>query len=165
MIYLKDYVYPHKFPLDKKLWYPSVSAVNLGQNNHLAFSFYKGMRIFCAEERQMYEWKPVVAGDSTLLNANFTYPAGSPAVNGVVYEGSTYNFVRILEAENLDLSDFLTPGDIRDFITLNDLTTYEVKNIHSDEIGNVYKNETYNASTKTKTFNFKKYIKSDISNN
>lgn len=91
---------PASMPLDAKLWVKSsVDLESLGSANNLAYTYYKGMRIYCADEKEIYEWMPVSEAGSlpSLLDDNFTYPSGYN-INGVNYSNVAYNLFKIPQA-------------------------------------------------------------------
>lgn len=93
---------PASLPLDAKLWVKSrVELESLGTDNNLAYTYYKGMRIYCANEKEIYEWMPVREGNSlglsVLLDSDFTYPTGY-IINEVNYGGVAYNLFRVPQA-------------------------------------------------------------------
>lgn len=93
---------PASLPLDAKLWVKSkVEIESLGPSNNLAYTYYKGMRIYCADEKEIYEWMPVeegrLRGLTPLLSSEFTYPLGY-IVNGIDYSEIAYNLFKIPQA-------------------------------------------------------------------
>lgn len=144
-----------QIPLDKKLWIKSKSNLNLDGDNSLAFSFYFGMRVYCAEEKETYEWRPV-SGETTegLLSEDFVYP--NPfIVNGVSYGGTAYNFFKVMAAEDIDLSNYVQFEDIENFITLEDIPPVTGQNIGDEGIG-IY------STTEDNTLKFKKISSSSL---
>lgn len=88
-------IIPSQIPLNNKEYFLSESILSdLGDNNELAFTYYKGMLAYCAEENTWYEWKEVEPNDNTLLPINFTYPNGWIA-EGIDYSNKLYNFNKI----------------------------------------------------------------------
>lgn len=93
---------PSNLPLDAKLWIKSSEDLeNLGFDNNLAYTYYRGMRVYCADEREIYEWMRVEDGNNlglpNLPTSIFTYPAGY-IVNDVNYSNDTYCFFKIPQA-------------------------------------------------------------------
>lgn len=81
-------------PLDAKLYSLSESALeDLGANSNLAYTYYKGMRVYCAEEQSTWEWREVQEeeDEDPLLDIGFIYPSNL-TVNGVNYSNKEYNF-------------------------------------------------------------------------
>lgn len=84
-----------QIPLSVKEYFPDeASMLNLGQDNHKAYSYFKGMIVYCVEERKRYEWREVLEDEPVagMLEDGFTYPNGLSPVFGVDYSGKTYNF-------------------------------------------------------------------------
>lgn len=103
---------PSNLPLDAKLWIKSKTEISsLGINDNLAYTYYKGMRIYCANEKEIYEWMPVIEGNlrglTPLLSSVFTYPSGY-IVNDINYSGITYNLFKIPQAWDIVIPD--VPG-------------------------------------------------------
>lgn len=83
-----------QIPLDYKAYcLNEATLADLGLSNNLAYTYYDGLRIFCQEERTMYEWKEVPVGqeDTGLVVSDFTYPSGV-VCNGIDYSGKSFNF-------------------------------------------------------------------------
>lgn len=69
-----------QIPLDQKTYFVNEAALaDLGSDNNLAFSYYKGMQVYCVTEKTRYEWEESLTG---LLPVSFTYP-NNLIVNGV----------------------------------------------------------------------------------
>lgn len=103
---------PSNLPLDAKLWVKSKTEISsLGINDNLAYTYYKGMRIYCANEKEIYEWMPVVEGNLRglipLLFSAFTYPLGYN-VNDINYSGIAYNLFKIPQAWDIVIPE--VPG-------------------------------------------------------
>lgn len=103
---------PASLPLDAKLWVKSkVQLQSLGPSNNLAYTYYKGMRIYCADEKEIYEWMPDTEGRSKgltpLLSSAFTYPLGYN-VNDINYSGIAYNLFKIPQAWDIVIPE--VPG-------------------------------------------------------
>lgn len=113
-------------PLDAKLYALSESQLeSLGIGNNLAYTYYKGMRVYCANERTIWEWRqPDNPGETGLLPSHFVYPTGL-IINGINYGDQEYNFFPVLQA-----SDIVIPS----------VPVYSVNNV-GDGAG-VYKNTT-----------------------
>lgn len=93
---------PASVPLDAKLWVKTSGNIEtLGPSNNLAYTYYRGMRIYCAEERTIYEWMPSSQGNAlgldSLLDEDFTYPLNY-VINEVNYGGVAYNLFRVPQA-------------------------------------------------------------------
>lgn len=84
---------PAQVPLDDKTYKINEAALqDLGVDNTLAYTYHKGLRVLCIEERTIYEWKEMEAGDVGLLPSDFVYPDGVVEY-GVDYSNKAYNFV------------------------------------------------------------------------
>ena len=96
---------PAQLALDAKTVVTTLSELEtLGTNNNLAYTYYKGMPVICAENLGLYRWRPVNEGETGgTLPSNFTYPAGIVSEDGVVYSNIAYNFFKetVLTVENL----------------------------------------------------------------
>lgn len=80
-------------PLDAKAWTKtSAFLTNLGVNDNLAYSYYKGLKVYCADENVTYIWRlPLNEEEEGLLENNFVYPADL-TINGINYSIGSYNF-------------------------------------------------------------------------
>lgn len=80
-------------PLDSKRHILNEAAlIDLGLNNNLAYIYYDGLIVYCAEEGTRYQWKEISVGVGPgLLNDDFVYPPGI-IVNGIDYSNKSYNF-------------------------------------------------------------------------
>ena len=89
-------------PLDAKLYALSESQLeSLGIGNNLAYTYYKGMRVYCANERTIWEWRqPDNPGETGLLPSHFVYPTGL-IINGINYGDQEYNFFPVLQASDI----------------------------------------------------------------
>lgn len=84
---------PAQVPLDDKTYKINEAALqDLGVDNTLAYTYHKGLRVLCIEERTIYEWKEMEVGDVGLLPSDFVYPDGVVEY-GVDYSNKAYNFV------------------------------------------------------------------------
>ena len=96
---------PAQLALDAKSVVTTISELQtLGTNNNLAYTYYKGMPVICAENLGLYRWRPAEEGETGgTLPSNFTYPAGIVSEDGVVYSNIAYNFFKetTLTIENL----------------------------------------------------------------
>ena len=109
---------PSQIPLNAKGNIESEAVLkDLGTNNNLAFTYEKGLIVYCISEGTRYEWKNVNIGaeDTGLLTTDFIYPDGLIA-NGIDYSLKRYNFFKvnneiyIESGENTTVSgDGLTP--------------------------------------------------------
>ena len=93
---------PSQYPLDAKLYALSEFQLqSLGINNNLAYTYYKGMRVYCANERTIWEWRqPNNPGETGLLPSHFVYPTGL-IVNDIDYGNQEYNFFPVLQASDI----------------------------------------------------------------
>lgn len=96
---------PAQLALDAKSVVTSLSQLQtLGSNNNLAYTYFKGMLVYCAEDNSFYMWRPAEVGDPPgTLAANFTYPNGIVSEDGVIYSNAAYNFFKVtyITLENL----------------------------------------------------------------
>ena len=93
---------PSLIPLDVKLYTTSkANLLDLGVNNNLAYTYYLGMRVYCATEREIWEWRQeLIPTENRLLPTNFTYPNGL-IVNDIDYSNQSYNFFKVLQASDI----------------------------------------------------------------
>lgn len=121
---------PSQIPQDKKLWVEKLSDLTLGQNNNLAYAFYKGLRVYVADERKFFEWMEVTSEtEGKHFPQDFTYPTGH-IVNGVNYSQKVYNLVEVVEDE-FDitiLDDYYTKEQVDDLIA-NFITAEDIPDI------------------------------------
>jgi hypothetical protein len=68
---------PSQLALDAKSVVTTLSQLQtLGASNNLAYTYYKGMNVFCTENSSFYMWRPAEVGETGgTLASNFTYPA------------------------------------------------------------------------------------------
>jgi hypothetical protein len=87
---------PSRIPLDAKVYKLSqADLANLGPGNNLAYTYFKGMIAYCAQEQTRWEWRELnFPGEVGLMPSNFTYPSGL-TVFGVNYSYKVYNFFPI----------------------------------------------------------------------
>ncbi len=87
---------PAQVPLDAKVLVASQSVLaNLGPAGNLAYTYYKGMIAYCAQEQTRWEWRePNYPGEIGLMLSNFVYPSGL-TVFGINYSNKAYNFFPI----------------------------------------------------------------------
>lgn len=95
IINLNTGIYPNaQIPLDAKLYFKTISEMqSLGNNNYKAYSYYKGMVVYCVEDAKTYVWDEYdenIRYRGLLLN-DFVYPQGI-IVNGIDYSNKRYNF-------------------------------------------------------------------------
>lgn len=134
-------------PNDPKGWVKNkTELVSLGASNHKAFIYYEGLRVYCAENKEIFEWREELIPGETggLVVTSFTYPTGLN-INNVDYGDRVFNFFKVL-----------TPEDIA-----GGLQTYQVANIPGLGQG-VYFNTTTPALN-TKQFNFKRFRSNNLS--
>jgi hypothetical protein len=83
-----------QIPLDAKVYAAFLSELTtLGTSNYLAYSYYEGLIVYCAEDEIHYQWREERAPGELqgLLAESFTYPGGV-SNNGITYGGRTFNF-------------------------------------------------------------------------
>lgn len=90
-------------PNDPKTWvYSKSQLLDLGVGNYVAFTFYDKMKVSCALENEVWEWREALPDEEGLRPFNFTYPSPLIIAN-VDYSGKEYNFFKVtnVTAENL----------------------------------------------------------------
>lgn len=100
---------PTGIPLDSKAWVKSKSTLtSYGDNNNLAYTYYKGLRVYCAEDKEIFEWMPVSEGNALKLQAlstkSFTYP-NNYIIGDINYSLIEYNFFLIPQAWDIQIPD------------------------------------------------------------
>ena len=83
-----------QIPLDVKEYIQNESLLsNLGVNGQLAYTYTKGLVVYCIEESTRWEWTEVKPGleDTGLINQDFIYPDNHVAF-GMDYSNKRYNF-------------------------------------------------------------------------
>lgn len=83
-----------QIPLDVKGYSLSEDTLqDLGENNYLAFSYHKGLTVFCLNEGTRWEWREPEIGETEipLLAEDFIYPPNHSAF-GVDYSNKAFNF-------------------------------------------------------------------------
>ena len=86
-----------QIPLDVKEYVQNESLLsNLGVNGQLAYTYTKGLVVYCIEESTRWEWTEVKPGleDTGLINQDFIYPDNHIAF-GIDYSNKRYNFVKV----------------------------------------------------------------------
>lgn len=86
-----------QIPLDVKEYVLNEATLkDLGTSNNLAYTYVKGLIIYCFAENTRYEWNEVPSGleNTGLLPTDFTYPNGVVAF-GVTYSNKKYNFFKV----------------------------------------------------------------------
>lgn len=128
---------PAQLPLDAKTTVATLSELEtLGTNDNLAFTYYKGMLVYCTENDKFYQWRPVEEGDTGgTLASDFTYPNGIISEDGIDYSNAIYNFFEKV---------YLTPENVENFVNLYNVgngskiykegTRFDLKTISSPNI-------------------------------
>jgi hypothetical protein len=83
-----------QIPLDVKEYSNNESLLsNLGVNGQLAYTYTKGLVVYCIEESTRWEWTEVKPGleDTGLINQDFIYSDNHIAF-GIDYSNKRYNF-------------------------------------------------------------------------
>jgi hypothetical protein len=83
-----------QIPLDAKVYAAFLSELTtLGASNYLAYSYYEGLIVYCAENEIHYQWREERGSGELqgLLTESFTYPGGV-SNNGITYGERTFNF-------------------------------------------------------------------------
>ena len=86
-----------QIPLDVKEYIQNESLLsNLGVNGQLAYTYTKGLVVYCIKESTRWEWTEVKPGleDTGLINQDFIYPDNHVAF-GIDYSNKRYNFVKV----------------------------------------------------------------------
>ena len=86
-----------QIPLDVKTYVADEDTLSyLGTSDNLAFTYHKGLKVFCLNERTTYEWREVQTGEENtgLVPLDFTYPNNIVAF-GVTYSNKKYNFFKL----------------------------------------------------------------------
>lgn len=90
---------PSQIPLNVKEFVQDENTLkNLGPLNNLAFTYHKGLRVYCIAEKTIYEWNEVISGQENtgLLVTDFVYPNNVIAF-GIDYSNKRYTFKKIIE--------------------------------------------------------------------
>ena len=83
-----------QIPLDVKEYIQNESLLsNLGVNGQLAYTYTKGLVVYCIKESTRWEWTEVKPGleDTGLINQDFIYSDNHIAF-GIDYSNKRYNF-------------------------------------------------------------------------
>lgn len=105
---------PSQIPLDIKNWISNEETLsNLGINDNLAFTYVKGMIIYCIEEGSRWEWKPTL-GSGGLLLTDYTYPSGVTTF-GIDYSNQAYNFYQIVNSSQVN-SDWNATSGVQEIL-------------------------------------------------
>ena len=86
-----------QIPLDVKEYIQNESLLsNLGVNGQLAYTYTKGLVVYCIEESTRWEWTEVKPGleDTGLINQDFIYSNNHIAF-GIDYSNKRYNFFEV----------------------------------------------------------------------
>ena len=99
---------PTQVPLDAKGYFVSQDAArNLGADNNLAFTYEKGLRIYCALEETRWEWRqPRFLGEVGLRPTLFTYP-NNYFVNGINYSNKQFNFFPFFQEATIPIQQLI----------------------------------------------------------
>lgn len=90
-----------QIPLDVKQYIQNESTLsNLGIDNNLAFTYIKGLIIYCIEEGTRWEWKPSL-GSGGLLTSDYVYPPGVTTF-GIDYSNQAYNFYEVVNSSQVN---------------------------------------------------------------
>lgn len=115
-----------QIPLDIKGYaLNEATLAYLGVDNNLAFTYHEGLRVVCIEERTVYEWREVGAGEENtgLVAIDFTYPSNLADVYGINYSDRVFNFFLVNQ---------ITPETLEDYVLQIDLPEYTCMNIAED---------------------------------
>ena len=100
-------------PLDVKQHCQNETLLqDLGLNDNLVFTYYKGLIIYCIDEGTRWEWNEVPIGleNTGLLTTDYTYPSQLNPIFGVDYSDKKYNFFEIKFDQVLEDVSGLNPG-------------------------------------------------------
>jgi hypothetical protein len=103
---------PAQIPLDTKAYAQNEDALaDLGLNNNKAFSYFDRLKVFCKDEKTVWEWREVLVGEENtgLVDQDFTYPSDI-VVDGVTYSNKKYNFYEVKVITEDNIGDYLTVG-------------------------------------------------------
>ena len=90
-----------QIPLDVKEYVQNESLLsNLGVNGQLAYTYTKGLVVYCIEESTRWEWTEVKPGleDTGLINQDFIYSDNHIAF-GIDYSNKRYNFFEVTNSK------------------------------------------------------------------
>jgi len=135
-----------QIPLDvKEYCLNEATLAYLGPSNNLAFTYHDGLKVYCLEEKTIWEWREITiepADSGLIVTGDFTYPNNSPITFGVDYSNKTYNFFKI------------------EYQNLSDVKVYDATSVGTGET--IYKNKTVSPSGNNVTFNFKEISTNNI---
>lgn len=98
-----------QIPLDVKQYVQNeLTLSNLGISNNLAFTYVKGLVVYCIDEGTRWEWKPSL-GSGGLLAIDYVYPANIIAF-GVIYSNQAYNFYQVVNSSQVNSDWNATSG-------------------------------------------------------
>ena len=100
-------------PLDAKSMVNSLSELtDLGQDDNKAYTYYRGMTIYCHEDKKKYEWTDDLKERTKLLQRDFKYPRGVE-FDGIDYSGLSFNFVEYKTGqEELTIEDVIIKNKV-----------------------------------------------------
>lgn len=105
-----------QIPLNVKEYKESEASLkDLGFENNLAFTYEKGLVVYCILEGTRYEWREVQDSDVGLLDTHFIYP-NNIITFGIDYSNKKYNFIQVT-------IDFPIPVGLQDVISVDDTLT------------------------------------------
>jgi len=100
---------PTQIPLDVKQYIQNETELsNLGVEDNLAFTYIKGLIIYCIEEGTRWEWKPSL-GSGGLLTSDYVYPSGVITF-GIDYSNQAYNFYEVVNSSQVNSDWNATSG-------------------------------------------------------
>lgn len=98
-----------QIPLDVKQYIQNELLLsNLGVSNNLAFTYTKGLIIYCIDEGTRWEWKPSL-GSGGLLSTDYIYPSNIITF-GINYSNQAYNFYEIINTSQVNSDWNATSG-------------------------------------------------------
>lgn len=132
-----------QIPLDvKEYCLNEATLAYLGPSNNLAFTYHDGLKVYCLEEKTIWEWREITiepADSGLIVTGDFTYPNNSPISFGFNYANKTYNFFKI------------------EYQNLSDVKVYDATSLGTGET--IYKDKT--VAGNNVTFNFKEVTTAD----
>ena len=122
-----------QIPLDVKGYaLNEATLAYLGVGDNLAFTYHEGLRVVCIEERKVYEWREVEAGEENtgLIAVDFTYP-NSHIVYGIDYSNRTFNFFKT--KDNFEIVNVGTGAKVyKDSTIVGNNTQFNLKKLRSN---------------------------------
>jgi hypothetical protein len=109
-----------QFVLNNKLYFIDLESMrNLGLNNNLAYTYYKGMIVFCLETKKEYIWdeKNTIIYLPGVLSTDFVYADGTIS-NEIDYSNKLYNFYEYNEYYHINVIDISSNVNLNDYLEI-----------------------------------------------